>query len=247
MDNHDIWKSIRVNPLVGRLVISAAVHQAKAQLKPTDWQNVPTTLRDQIDHVIHNVQSSEVINPQGNGAVDWGRVLRQFIAKMLARRPALHRVPRRFPGMIGVVPGKSQSAVRHRVMAVIDTSASMTGCMLERIGGELSQLARECDITVVQCDCEVRAIHTFRGEITEVRGRGNTDLRPPFEPAIIGQVRPDLIIYFTDGDGPAPLKPPAIPTIWCLNSDVRPAPWGLPIMIGGFCDTTGGRNETDDK
>ena len=116
-------------------------------------------------------------------------------------------------------------------MAVIDTSASMDADSLEQIGGELRRLSRECSVTVVECDLRIQAVYGFKGELTEVRGRGGTDLRPPFDPPFLARIQPDVIVYFTDGDGPAPEKPPSMPIIWCLLSEVIPVGWGKTIFI----------------
>jgi hypothetical protein len=47
--------------------------------------------------------------------------------------------------------------------------------------------------------------------------------------------RPDLIFYWTDGDGYAPRTPCPIPTIWGIVPDThytrRPAPWGAVVTI----------------
>ena len=117
-------------------------------------------------------------------------------------------------------------------MAVIDTSASMSVHMLEQIGGELRCLARNCDVRVVECDCEIQATYPFRGELTGVQGRGGTDFRPPFAPDVLKRIRPDVVIYFTDGAGLAPAAPPQVPTIWCLTvSGLPPAEWGSVVSI----------------
>lgn len=237
LDNHDIWEHAQKNPHVGRLVISTAVRQARDAISQRDWEQVPRGVRVQIDATIGDLKSErlkELIHPELTGSINWKQVLRRFVTNTLRRRPALHRVPRRFPELIGVVPGNAQSAARHRVMAVLDTSASMSVGMLEQIGGELRHLARNCDVTIVECDCEIQAIYPFRGELNGVKGRGGTDLRPPFEGDVLKRVRPDVVIYFTDGAGPAPATPPKVPTIWCLTASIAPpVEWGRAVSVVG--------------
>ncbi|QDU74640.1 hypothetical protein Pan97_16520 [Bremerella volcania] len=234
LDNHEIWENARQNPHLGKLVIANAVRQAREALSKRDWDDMSDCLRDQIEEILvgkTSMNKKESIRSRP-GIVSWTHMLRQLIAKTMEYRPALHRAPRRFPHLVGIVPGKSQTIVRHKVMAVIDTSASMTFDLLEQIGGELCRLSRECDVTIVECDSEIRSVYHFRGELTEVHGRGGTDLRPPFEPALLAQVRPEVIVYFTDGEGIAPTKPPAIPTIWCLIGAIAsPTTWGHQIYV----------------
>ena len=109
----------------------------------------------------------------------------------------------------------------------------MTAGTLEQIGGELRHLARGCDVTVVECDCEIHAEYRFGGNLTNVHGRGGTDLRPPFEHQVLARIRPEVIVYFTDGDGPAPAMPPKVPTIWGLTAaSVAPTQWGHVVHVG---------------
>ena len=45
--------------------------------------------------------------------------------------------------------------------------------------------------------------------------------------------RPVRIIVFTDGCGPAPVKSPAVPVIWCLTPDGQPpVVWGRVVEMG---------------
>jgi len=58
-------------------------------------------------------------------------------------------------------------------------------------------------------------------------GRGGTDLRPPFDPALLQREGIDAIVYFTDGEGPFSESAPGIATLWVLTSAVNFAcPWG---------------------
>jgi predicted metal-dependent peptidase len=126
-----------------------------------------------------------------------------------------------------VVPGKKREPQRRRVLAVIDTSASIGGTEIRAIGTELLALGTENDVIVVECDCRVHAVYPLAGPITSVKGRGGTDLRPPLATAFLRQHRVDVVVYFTDGFGPAPESAPLVPVLWCLTPvGQRPAPWG---------------------
>ena len=117
-------------------------------------------------------------------------------------------------------------------MAVIDTSGSMSRAALEIIAGELDRMSATYSITVVECDAAIKKVYRYSGQLNEVRGRGGTDLRPPFAPALLGRVKPDVIVYFTDGYGQAPDAPPSVPIIWCLTPEgQKPAPWGREIRL----------------
>ena len=81
----------------------------------------------------------------------------------------------------------------------------------------LGRMSRTYEIHVVECDAEITAEYRFAGSLEELQGRGGTDLCPPLEPQVLRRVRPDVVVYFTDGDGPAPDLAPKVPVIWCLT------------------------------
>jgi len=168
---------------------------------------------------------------QGSTQVPWQLVLRQYIGRVRERRPVFGRPPRRFPNMVGIIPGKGRFSRKPKVMAVIDTSSSMTSSMLADVSAELNLMARHCEVVVVECDTEIHRVYPYR-PIESVNGRGGTDFRPPLEPDFLKAQQPDVVIYFTDGDGPAPDKPPAVPVAWAITEGgKKPVPWGTEIVL----------------
>jgi predicted metal-dependent peptidase len=117
-------------------------------------------------------------------------------------------------------------------MVVIDTSGSLTDAMLGAISRELAGLAKGNAVTVVECDRKIHAVYPFKKPITSLKGRGGTDFKPPLEPEFLRKQKADLVVYFTDGCGEAPDRPPKVPVIWCLTPSGRmPAPWGREIRM----------------
>jgi hypothetical protein len=49
---------------------------------------------------------------------------------------------------------------------------------------------------------EVRRVYRYRGRSEKVEDRFGTDFRPPLEPAFLRNLRPELVIDFTEGYGP---------------------------------------------
>jgi predicted metal-dependent peptidase len=168
------------------------------------------------------------------GHLDWRRLLRRYVGQILDRRTAYNRPSRRFPALVGIMPGKCRQAARARVMAVIDTSGSVTPDLLEMINAELAQLAKHYAVLVVECDTKVHKVYDYDAPLKAVHGRGGTDFRPPLAREFLRKRRPDLIVYFTDGRGPAPEQAPRIPLVWCLvPGGQRPAGWGRLIHMDG--------------
>jgi predicted metal-dependent peptidase len=168
------------------------------------------------------------------GRLNWSQLLRRYIGKILQIEPDFRRPPRRFPNMVGVLPGRRRRrGSRPCVMAVIDTSGSLTLELLEQINGEMKRLATDYQILVVECDAAIHRVYPYK-PIRDIVGGGGTDFRPPLDSAFLGLHRPDLIVYFTDGFGPAPTKAPPVPLVWCLTAEGEaPSTYGHVIHMSG--------------
>jgi predicted metal-dependent peptidase len=219
------------------LVVQVSVREAFAGLTPDQRQHVPQVLLERITAISHgrHHDSVEELGPALRGSrADWRQLLRRFVRRAVELRPVFNRPPRRFLGLVGIVPGRVRRYGKARVLAVIDTSGSVSAQMLADISAELDRMSRSQDVVVVECDTEVRAHYPYRGPLRHVHGRGGTDLRPPLRAAFLNEVRPDVVVYFTDGHGPSPPRAPATPLIWCLVPGGRPpASWGRVIYLDG--------------
>lgn len=139
----------------------------------------------------------------------------------------------RLPRMVGYEP---------TVWVVLDTSGSMwddsiMGQAIGEVAGIISGLRLQ-NLTFVSGDAGigdvVNGVRSFNDIKARIVGGGGTDFRPPFELAmsVHKDYRPDMLVYVTDGYGPAPEAPPPFATIWCLiGSDSVPASWGTVIKV----------------
>jgi predicted metal-dependent peptidase len=155
---------------------------------------------------------------------------------------SMARISRRtymFPG--GAI---RPSLIKHQVEVelVLDTSGSMD------IDGEIRPAMREGRNVILQsgCDklwftqidaalgCQPKRVSAADLLKVEICGRGGTDFRPAFPHAATLRPRPRLLIYFTDGIGPAPqVAPRDMEVIWCLMGKQRkvPATWGHVVHV----------------
>lgn len=235
LDDHTLWAAaLRADPLA-RLAVHALIREVAENLPAEQLRRMPATIQERIAAICRGDTPGtgmESLRKTGRGHLDWRRVLRRYVREATEVRPVFTRPPRRFPELVGIVPGQLHRPMRVTVMAVIDTSGSMSGTILALIADELERMACRHTVTVVECDATVHAVYPYSGGLREVRGCGGTDLRPPFDPGLLSRVRPDVIIYFTDGGGPAPQSSPALPVIWCLTPDgQKPASWGREIRL----------------
>jgi predicted metal-dependent peptidase len=128
------------------------------------------------------------------------------------------------------------------IVLVQDTSLSMGTPQLTASRSETVGVFKQLGISEVwyidadtRVACEPRRIRLRDVESLPFHGRGGTDFRPAIEAIQKLRPRPDLCIYFTDGDGFAPEHPPsAMEVIWCIvptPNGRRPAPWGHLIVV----------------
>jgi predicted metal-dependent peptidase len=169
--------------------------------------------------------------------LDWQSALAMFVARARGPVHMWSRPNRRFPTRIFEVPGRTWAARRvsdPRLLVAIDTSLSMTRAELEEIARQLVVLSERAHVTIAECDVEVTRVYPFAGALAHVEGRGGTDLRPVFESAFVSALGVDGVVYFTDGEGPFPELPPALPTLWILTkpSEFR-CPWGQRARLRG--------------
>ena len=214
--------------------LRAALHDAAIDV---GFDQVPEYLRQcllgwGIGHIPGDAEC--VLHGGGRGRIDWIKALRRFVGRYLSVQPNFAWPPRRYPDLVGVVPGKRRRGGLPNVLSVIDTSASLGPDLLELISAELARLTCDYKVTVAECDAEIQRVYQYR-PICSVVGRGGTDLRPPLAPEFLRKHRPDVVIYFTDGFGPAPNEPPGLPVLWCLTPQgQQPATWGTTIRMSGL-------------
>lgn len=233
VDDHSVWAEARQEPGRSEEAVREAIAEAVFKVGS---EALPDELKEAIGAMGIGTESGQgayQLKGASKGNIDWRVLLRRYVGQALEARPVFNRPPRRFPELVGILPGQQRRAARPRVLAAIDTSGSITDELLERIDAELSLMAKKFSVTVVECDVEIHRVYPYR-RLASVLGRGGTDLRPPLERAFLRKHRADLAIYFTDGCGPAPTQPPGPPVVWCLTpGGIPPAKWGRVIKMSG--------------
>lgn len=244
-DDHSAWAEVRNDTAKAERVANMDIALAWGNLTPEERTKVQepfvgiakaaaneTGFDDGTDIGIGTEAGNgdEPLNA-AQGHILWQVVLRRHVGRILERRPVFGRVSRRFPDMAGIIPGKGRFGQKPKVMAAIDTSGSLTGATLAAISAELGLMSKHFDVVVVECDTRIYRVYPYR-PIESVMGRGGTDLRPPLEPDFLKKHQPDVVVYFTDGYGPAPEKSPAVPVVWAITEDGQePVPWGMKISL----------------
>lgn len=233
IDDHSLWQ--HPDTPIHPLTVEMAASSVASGMTKEQWNALPAAVRAQVNAMLsgyYPVSSTESLALVTPTKIDWKKLFSRHAKQVLEARPVFTRAPRRFPDLLGVVPGRLNRPARPRVMSVIDTSSSMSAATLEAISAQIESMARSADVCVVECDATVRAVYRYEGRIRQVKGRGNTDFRPPLEKDFIRDQRPDVVVYFTDGGGKAPTRSPSVPVIWCLTQfGKKPARWGSEVRL----------------
>jgi predicted metal-dependent peptidase len=251
-DSHAEWGSFKGGGATAALAIAVATDQALRRHGHT----LSPGLRD----LIRGIHAGSAPGTLPGGALEslagtararlpWQKILRRLLAVDYGAEPTYLRPPRRFPDLVGVLPGSRRVPVKHRLFAAIDTSGSMSADTLDEIAAELREMAQKYEVAVVEFDAAIQRRYRLGGlaasgddPLAAMQGRGGTSFHPVFESKTLAWAADgaelSAVIVFTDGQGPAPTKPPHEPVYWVLMGDgVRqPARWGT--VVNASADAT---------
>ncbi len=151
--------------------------------------------------------------PAGTLRIDWSRIVERH-ARRGARRRTLTRPDRRALSIWGHVPER-----RPLVVAIVDTSGSISAGLGARFLAELHRLRAVCaDLVVVLADAAVRVVTPFeRLGAHAFEGRGGTSFGPAIAHVNAHFGRRDLVVYLTDGGGAVPAERPRMPFVWVVT------------------------------
>lgn len=158
--------------------------------------------------------------------IQWQRILRKYVGALPdGFRKTKTRLSRRQPERFDI-SGRVRSRTVKLVVA-IDTSASMTSEMIEKIFVEIFAILKHVryEVTIIECDAEVQNVYEAK-KLTDVnfnvKGRGGTSYIPVIEYINSDRkYRDSVLIFFTDGLGDNSIpKPLTYRNLWVIvNGD----------------------------
>ena len=140
VDEHSVWGEAHVDRDGAKATIQTVLHDAMIEVGSAQ---VPEDLRGALwSQGIGRYPGTweEELGSGGRGSLDWVRLLRRYVGHELTVLPDFTRPARRFPELVGMVPGRRRRGGRPTVLAAIDASASITPELLELISSELAWL-----------------------------------------------------------------------------------------------------------
>jgi predicted metal-dependent peptidase len=165
----------------------------------------------------------------------WRMLLARYL-KTAARDDYSFQKPSRREGD-AIMPSLASSMID--VLVVLDTSGSIDDEELREFLSEVDVIKGQirARVTLHACDDHLCENGPWLYEIWEqmelprnLTGGGGTDFRPAFEWIDREQLRPDIVVYFTDAEGEFPAFEPAYPVIWLVKGKA-PVPWGQRIQL----------------
>ena len=125
------------------------------------------------------------------------------------------------------------------VVVALDTSGSVTREELQAFLSEIDALKAQvrADVTLHACDDKLDPAGPWKYALWEamdlpeqISGGGGTDFRPVFDWLQREQASPDLLLYFTDAEGPFPAREPTFPVVWLVKGKA-PVPFGSRVQL----------------
>ena len=170
--------------------------------------------------------------------LNWREVLQQFVTDKFGGERVWLPPARRYLHQGLYIPGRRNEQLS--AIIAVDTSGS-TCLELPEFLAEFNGIVNSFgsyQITVIQCDTCVQRVTEYSEDSPmsrdafEFSGFGGTDFRPVFRHIDQNIQDPGLLIFLTDGAGPAPEYPPEYPVLWVLTEYARPpAQWGLKTVL----------------
>jgi predicted metal-dependent peptidase len=136
-----------------------------------------------------------------------------------------------------ILPSLKSSQVE--IVVAIDSSGSIRPAEMDEFLSEVSALKGQmrARVTLLACDSTIAEASPWVFEPweefdcpAEIHGGGGTDFRPVFQWVADSDLRPELLVYFTDARGQFPAAAPNYPVIWLVKGR-DPVPWGQRVQL----------------
>ena len=166
----------------------------------------------------------------------WRALLARFL-NSLSRDDYSYTRPSGRRGDPAIFP--SLRSPQMNLVVAVDVSGSIHGDELSEFIAEIDALKAQvrARVTLLTADARITGDSPWRYEAWEqcrlpeqIEGGGGTDFRPVFDWVVQNDENPDLLIYFTDADGPFPEIEPDYPVVWLVKGR-KAVPWGSRIQL----------------
>ena len=210
-ETHGEWEKMKAMPQAERDILDQTLTDALLNSLERTERNqaegeLPAGFLEQIRSYRSRYQST----------LDWRNVLKLFLAS--STRTSIKNTLKRPSKRYGTTPG-IKIRRKKKLMVALDTSGSIAQEDLLEFFNELYYVWKQgAEITVVECDVEIQKVWEYKGQSpASIQGRGGTGFDAPLKYAN-ERIRPDAILYFTDGFGEIPKVTSRAPILWLITS-----------------------------
>jgi predicted metal-dependent peptidase len=173
----------------------------------------------------------DILDPK----INWRQLLYRYIVKTVGEDVNWKR-PNHYLRNAGYFPTYESEQLENVVVA-LDTSGSISSKDVTEFFSEVIEILRSCDVKslhLIMCDAAVQSHNVLSTSdarsITSipVKGRGGTDFTPVYKFIDEKCIKPNVLIYLTDGEGYLDYPKPAYSVIWLVYNN-----WGNPDFAWG--------------
>lgn len=165
----------------------------------------------------------------------WRALLARYVSALAREDYTFQRPARR--DAAALLPRLARGAMR--VVAVLDTSGSITAAELDEFASELDALKAQVRAELIVHACDERLAGDGPWTFgpwdpvvlpASLSGGGGTRFTPVFEWIGTQALPPDVLVYFTDAQGEFPEAPPPYPVVWLVKGRAE-VPFGERIQL----------------
>ena len=196
--DHSTWEEFQDMPEAEKKLVEKQLQKILSDAKEQTIKK-QGTVPGEIEGVI-------IIEEIVKAKFDWRGFIRRFtgVSTRVFTKKIRRKENRRFDDNPGL-----KVKMRQHMLLGIDTSGSVSDSELKEFMNEIHHIYKcGVEITIVQCDTEIKSIEEYKGKFDmTVKGRGGTYFDPVIEYFNANQRKYTSLVYFTDGEATAYVKP----------------------------------------
>lgn len=135
-------------------------------------------------------------------------------------------------GVLDAVIEERKNVLDLNIAVGLDVSGSISRTDFNKFMAQLDAIKGLSRVKVIEVDTQIVAMYDYfksaQNRVARLGGGGGTYFGPAFEK--FKQLRPDAILFMTDGDCAGHVADPGIPTGWIMTNDRSP-PYGFGEVI----------------
>jgi len=172
--------------------------------------------------------------------IRWEQHLSNFVGSVKKRASSYRRANKRFPNLIGIVPGRDMRLGKVNIVVFVDTSGSCVPFM-DQFMAEIKKLSRSATGVVVEWDAAEEAVYKLNqvAQRSSMRGGGGTNFSKCLTDDYIKNLarrfkikRFDGVVFLTDLYATLPKKSPKVPLMWFIvPGGSMKAPFGKTVSM----------------